>query len=123
MEASGDSLYPFDLWSRKRGRAFLGHANSPRHKCLPHLHPLYVELISLEVRGRVESVSKSAGQSMNEKVRIVQVSGNDGAARQCIKGNYPLSVMAEIRVVGFDRKFLKQTLKFTSQTEHLPHLL
>lgn len=79
-EAPGDSLYPFDLWSRRRGRAFLGHANSSRHKCLPHLPPLCVELISLAARGRVESLSKSGGQSMNGKVRLVQESGNDGAA-------------------------------------------
>lgn len=79
MEASGDSFYPFDLWSRKRGRAFLGHANSSRHKCLPLLPLLCVELISLAVRGRVESVSKSGSWSMNEKVMLVHVSGNDGA--------------------------------------------
>lgn len=80
MEAFGDSLYPFDLWSRRRGRAFLGHANSSRHKCLPLLPPLCAELISLAVRGRAESVSKSGGRSVNEKVKLVQVSGNDGAA-------------------------------------------
>ncbi len=77
MEASGDSLYPFDLWSRRRGRAFLGHANSSRHKCLPHLPPLCVELISLAVRGGVESVSKSGGRTVNGKVRLVQVRGSD----------------------------------------------
>lgn len=79
MEVPGDSFYPFDLWSRKRGRAFLGHANSSRHKCLPNLPPLCVELIPLAVRGRVESVSKSGSRRMNDKVRPVQVSGNDGA--------------------------------------------
>lgn len=72
MEASGDSLSPFDLWSRRRGRAFLGHANPSRHECLPHLPPLCVELISLAVGGRVESVRNPFGRSLNEKVRLVQ---------------------------------------------------
>lgn len=59
-EASGDSLYPFDLWSWKRGRAFLGHANSSWHERLPLL-PLL------------------CGRGMNEKVMLSQVSGSDGA--------------------------------------------
>lgn len=80
MEALGDSLYPFDLWSRKRGRAFLGHANSSQHKCLPLLPPLCAEFISLAARGRAEFVSKSGGRSVSEKVKHVQVSVNDGAA-------------------------------------------
>lgn len=37
---------------------------------------------------------------MNEKVRPVEVSG-DGTDHE-IKGNDPLSVIAEIMVVGFD---------------------
>lgn len=52
----GDSLYPFDLWSQRRGRAFLGHANPSQHKCQPLPPPLCVELISLAERGSEGSV-------------------------------------------------------------------
>lgn len=57
----------------------MGHANASQHKCRPLPPPLCVELISLAVRGSVQSVSKSDGQSINEKVRLVQERGNDGS--------------------------------------------
>lgn len=79
MEAPRDSPYPFDLWSGKRGRAFLGHANSSRHKYLPLPPPLCVELISLAGRGRGEFVRKSGGWSANERVALARVGRGDGA--------------------------------------------
>lgn len=113
MEAPGDSPYPFDLWSGKRGRAFLGHANSSRHKYLPLLPPLCVELISLPVRGREDFVRKSGGWSVNER-GCTRLSGprwwhrvNGLTVHQ--RGDYLLSVMAEILIVEFDWMFLKWT--------------